>query len=181
MPTTLKLRFVRVVLNTGEVEVLVTSLLDERKYPDAEFQELYHERWQIETFYHILKSRLCLENFTGKTVEAVRQDFHSTLYISALESALTEDAEHLLEKKKNTHTQKVNKAISFHVIKNKAFEIVAQKNKTSEEMLGELTELFQQNPTLVRSQRIKKRKKRNRNSHAWASIHFQRNIKKQIF
>jgi hypothetical protein len=37
LPSSLKVRFVRVRLSTGEWEVLVTSLLDEARYPSAEF------------------------------------------------------------------------------------------------------------------------------------------------
>ena len=46
----LKVRLVRVRLSTGEWEVLVTSLLDEARYPNAEFLALYGKRWGIETF-----------------------------------------------------------------------------------------------------------------------------------
>jgi hypothetical protein len=35
-------RFVRVRLSTGEIEVLVTSLLDEKKYLALMFKELYN-------------------------------------------------------------------------------------------------------------------------------------------
>jgi hypothetical protein len=38
-------------------------------------KELYHLRWGIETFLGVLKERLKIENFTGKTVIAIKQDF----------------------------------------------------------------------------------------------------------
>ena len=41
LPTAIPVRFVRVPLNTGEFEVLVTSLLDETLYPTADFKELF--------------------------------------------------------------------------------------------------------------------------------------------
>lgn len=96
LPQQLTVRFVRVVLETGEYEVLVTSLLDEVKYPTADFKEIYGLRWGVETFYGVVKTRLQLENFTGKTVESIRQDFHATIYITGLESILTHDAEEQL-------------------------------------------------------------------------------------
>lgn len=181
LPQSIKLRFVRVILENGETEVLITSLLDKEKYPNSDFRNLYHERWQVETFYNILKSRLCLENFTGRTVEAVKQDFYSTLYIAALESILIEDAQKNLNKKRTKRMQKVNKAVSFYVIKDKAFEILHDKSKTAEELNSELTILFQQNPTLLRPDRIKIRKKKTRNTHSWNSINFHRNLKKHVF
>jgi hypothetical protein len=78
----LTVRFVRVQLDTGEWEVLVTSLHDESCYPTSEFKALYYFRRGIETFYGLIKTRLELENFTGMGVEAVRQDFFSTVYLS---------------------------------------------------------------------------------------------------
>jgi hypothetical protein len=48
-------RFVSVRLSTGELEVLATSLLDEEPYPTDEFLEVYHFRWNHETFYGTIK------------------------------------------------------------------------------------------------------------------------------
>ena len=44
----LKLRLVRVELEDGEVEVLITNLMDEQAFPASEFKELYHLRWGAE-------------------------------------------------------------------------------------------------------------------------------------
>ena len=57
-PEQIKVRFVSVRLDTGELEVLVTSLLDEQKYPTEGFKELYHLRWGVEGFYGLIKERL---------------------------------------------------------------------------------------------------------------------------
>lgn len=89
----LKVRFVRVRLKTGEIEVLATSLLDKKAFSTSSFKELYWHRWGIETFYGILKNRLALENFTGLSEEAVRQDFFATVFLSGLEAILTEDVD----------------------------------------------------------------------------------------
>jgi hypothetical protein len=75
LPLSLRVRLVRVRLSTGEWEVLVTSLLDDVRYPSVEFLELYGLRWGIETFYGLLKTCLALENFSGTGAEAVKQDF----------------------------------------------------------------------------------------------------------
>lgn len=71
LPETLPLHFVRVILNTGEYDVLVIILLDEEKYEAADFKEFYYYPWGIETFYGILKTRLNLENFSGLTAKAI--------------------------------------------------------------------------------------------------------------
>jgi hypothetical protein len=73
----LKLRLVRVELASGESEVLVTSLLDRQAFPVTVFADIYHRRWGIETDYRRLKQTLCLDNFSGRSVVAVKQDFHA--------------------------------------------------------------------------------------------------------
>ena len=44
----LRLRLIRVELEDGEVEVLITNLMDEQAFPACEFKELYHLRWGAE-------------------------------------------------------------------------------------------------------------------------------------
>ncbi len=44
------MRLVSLRLPTGELEVLVTSLLDETVYPTAAFREPYQYRWGQETY-----------------------------------------------------------------------------------------------------------------------------------
>ncbi len=93
LPATLTLRLVTVRLETGRLEVLATNLMNEALYPTAEFGELYHSRWGIETYYGLIKGRLDLENFSGESAEAIRQDVYATVFISNLESILTRPAQ----------------------------------------------------------------------------------------
>lgn len=144
----LNLRFVRVLLSTGEYEILVTSLLDEQRYPSEIFKELYHLRWGIETFYGLLKTRLELENFTGKTVESVLQDIYSTLYLSNIESILTAEAEAKLKSKTTSkNQQKVNRSVSFHAIKSEALNLLFSDMPINK-IFNKLQKLFLTNPTL---------------------------------
>jgi hypothetical protein len=152
LPTELTVRFVRVTLDTGEYEVLATSLLDTEKYPFSCFKELYYLRWGIETFYGTLKTRLHLENFTGLSPEAIRQDFFATIFLSGVESILTLDAEITLAKQKGGLPKKVNKAVSFNLIKEQAFELFYSK-APNKQRLEKLTELFLSSPTVIRKGR----------------------------
>lgn len=77
---TLTLRLIRVDLPSGEVEVLATSLLDTQRFPTACFAALYQQRWPVEEDYKQLKSRLELENWSGLSPQAIRQDFYATLF-----------------------------------------------------------------------------------------------------
>lgn len=176
LPSSLTVRLVRVRLSTGEWEVLVTSLLDEARYPSAEFFELYGLRWGIETFYGLLKTRLALENFSGTGAEAVKQDFHATVYLSGLESLLTDSAQAQLDAKNTKHPQTVNRAVSFNAIKYQALDLLFS-NEPSEPLLEKLTALFLSNPCLDRQHRNPPRKK----SSAKTLLNFQKREKKHCF
>ena len=76
----IKVRLIRIELDTGETEVLVTSLIDSEMYPCDIFADLYHLRWPVEEDYKTLKYRLQIENFSGKTVHSVYQDFHAKIF-----------------------------------------------------------------------------------------------------
>ena len=81
-------RLIKVELPTGETEILCTSLTDQEFYPVNEFKELYHHRWSEEEGFKLLKSRIELERFTGKTALAVRQEFSCQDIITHLNSSI---------------------------------------------------------------------------------------------
>jgi hypothetical protein len=176
----LKVRFVRVVLNTWEIEVLATSLLCEEKYKSELFKELYFQRWWIEVYYDILKNRLLLENFTWKNVESVLQDLYSSIYLSNFETIITRPHNVELEiktKQKNLRNkQKINKQVSFNVIKNKAIEFFL-KGWEWDDLMDELTKIFNTGITQERSWRSSSRN----NTTANKSLHFNKRKKKSCF
>jgi hypothetical protein len=75
--TPLQIRLVRVVLKSGEIEVLATSLLDEACWPTHSFKALDHLRWGIEENDKREKCRLEIENFSGLSAQIVRQDLYA--------------------------------------------------------------------------------------------------------
>ena len=72
-PTTVRL--IRDVTPGGHIRVLMTNLLDARRYPAAQFGALYHRRWRIEEAFKRIKHRLRLEAPSGLTYLALQQDF----------------------------------------------------------------------------------------------------------
>ena len=89
----IEVRLVRVELNTGEVEVLATSLLDQEAHPVAVFKALYHQRWPVEEDYQFVKCRLEVENFSGQSVLTVYQDFHAKVFTKNLTAILAHPAQ----------------------------------------------------------------------------------------
>lgn len=177
LPLEMRVRFVTVILSTGEMEILVTSLMDTDISRD-EFKSLYGMRWGVETFYSRIKGRLCLENFTGKTAESIKQDFWSTIFISNFETIAKQDTEEEMNQTtQSIHEKKVNAAISFNVIKNMAFEIFTN-NSNQEEAIQKMVLLFKSNPVLQRPERASPPRKKTSDLR---SYNFLRRIKKMIF
>lgn len=86
--TPLKLRLIRIE-QEGKVTVLITSLLDNQQYPHDVFADLYHLRWPVEEDYKVIKCRLEIENFTGKSARSIYQDFHAKVLMKNLAAVLT--------------------------------------------------------------------------------------------
>ena len=155
LSNSLEVRLIKVLLPTGEIELLITSLLDQQRYPIEDFKDLYFKRWGIETFFGRIKGRLDLEAFTGKSAESVKQDFFATIYVSNLETICTEEVNVELEKKskKNAHPQKVNKAVSFNIVKNNILDIMFDPFIANSELEDRIDRAFRNNPTIVRPDR----------------------------
>lgn len=83
----LRVRAVRIELSSGETEVLLTSLVTE-ELPSSFFNELYHLRWVCEEGYKHQKVAAEMENFSGKSVETVKQDFYARVFIVNLTAML---------------------------------------------------------------------------------------------
>ena len=177
LPRSLRLRFIKILLADGEVELLATSLLDQKRYPLRDFKKLYYKRWRIETFFQAIKSRLAVDNFTGRTVEAIKQDFFSTLFVSGLETILSAEVNGELAAKNTRHRQQVNKAISFHAIKDFIILLMFDPPPDFEERVRRL---FMINPTLYRPERIKEKERLSLKSNA-RSLHFQKFARKVVF
>jgi hypothetical protein len=178
LPLELVVRFVSVRLPTGELEVLATSLLDEQAYPTEEFLEVYHYRWGHETFYGVLKGRLDLENFSGQTTEAVRQDFHAALLLCNLQTILVEPAEAQLRQDslEDKSRKQVNRAVAFHALKDQLIELL-YSNVPTEQVIEKLLRLFVGSPVSVRPER-----KPSRRKPSFArSYHYQRHVRKIVF
>lgn len=73
-------RIVRVTLNTGEVETLITNL-GEDEFCTDDFLDLYFLRWGVETVYDTLKNKLLVEKFAGKSTIAVLQEYYAMMFI----------------------------------------------------------------------------------------------------
>jgi len=186
LPQTIQVRFLKVILDDGEIEVLATSVLDENILKTEDFKELYFKRWKIETYYEIMKNRLSLENFTGTSALAIKQDFYATMFISNMEALVTYELNEELkneDKKSNKYEQKVNKSVSFNTIKNYAFELLYFPDKNIDEILDKIYQQLRTNKIAIRPNRKYARPTRTegKNTKGIKSANYQKRKKKIVF
>ena len=177
-PPALTVRLVTVRLKSGELEVLVTSLLEEAAYPTAGFGPVYWQRWGHETYYGRLKGRLDLEHCSGQTVEAVEQDFQATVLLANVESVVMGPAQAQLAGRTAGRQQpaQINRAVSLHAIKHRLIDLLTSR-VPARQVLAELTAWFQANPVSVRRARTVPR----RSPSPSRSYHYQRRVRKIVF
>ena len=183
LPNKIQVRFVKVILDDGEVEVLATSVLDKELLKTSDFKDLYFQRWKIETCYEIIKNRLSLENFTGTTAISIKQDFYATIFISNIEALVTFDInEELKSNKKVKYKQKVNKSVSFNTIKNYAFELFFLDGDVNQ-ILEKIYKLLKINKIAIRPNRHFKRPSstEGKNTKGIKSANYQKRKKKIVF
>lgn len=180
LPQTLTLRFLRVPLPSGEVEVLVTSLTEKTRFTYTDIKRLYAKRWRIETYFQILKSRLGLDNFSGKTKEAVLQDLHASILVSGLATILCGEANEELRLKSNSkHEQRVNNSVAFHAMKTKVMHLLFEPPPDFNQ---QVKALFLQAPTLLRPNRENERNFESRSaSGKKRSLFYQKHLRKHVF
>ena len=123
-----RVRLVRVELSSGEPEVLITSLLDTQKYPHAVFGDLYHQRWGIEEGYKFLKCRVEIENFSGKSVHAVMQEFHAKIVTGNLTALNAYQAQSEIPEAPNRHRVRVNFSHAIASMKNTIVRLLTAAN-----------------------------------------------------
>jgi hypothetical protein len=123
LPTApLQVRLVRIELDNGAVEVLVTSLLDQVQFPHSVFKDLYHHRWPVEENYKVMKYRVEVENWSGKSKLAIYQDFHAKVFTMNLTALLAHPAQAVVEQQ--SQTKKYDYQVNFSHILSKMKDTV---------------------------------------------------------
>ena len=137
----IKIRIVKVILDDGTIEILATSLLDEKKYPSIIFKDLYFLRWGIETNFDRLKNKIEIENFTGLSTLSILQDYYANMFILNLQSIIARDVQSEIDEDKteSKHKYNVNKNLSLGYMKDRVVNILTSSRK---DYMDELRELF---------------------------------------
>jgi hypothetical protein len=159
-------RLVKVVLKTGETEILCTSLIDEKVYKLDDFKELYHYRWNEEEAYKLFKCRIELENFSGKTALAIKQDFHAKIFLMTLCAAYAHPIEEKVVKEYKADedrkfSQKINRTNAIGMTQGILIAVFIKKQfrkaiKAFDDIVFKTREIIRPNRSVPRKHKPKK-------------------------
>jgi len=166
---TIQCRLIKVELENGEKEILCTSLTDTEKYVYSDFEQLYHYRWNEEEAYKLLKSRVEVENFSGKTARAVKQDFFAKVFLMTLCAAYAHPieekvvAEYMADENRK-HSQKINRTNALSMTQNILIGVMI-KNKF-EKALDAFDKIVESTREIIRPGRSYERNKRQKKPYS---------------
>jgi hypothetical protein len=151
LPEVVRIRLVKVVLASGEIEVLGTRLLNLERYPGAELKQVYGWRWGVETYVDRLKNLFDLERFSGTSVQCIEQDFDGLVFLATLESVLSIPAKTELanesQAKGQCHRQQVNRAVRYGAVLAHIVTLLIDRHTTTKQTLETLHALFKTKPS----------------------------------
>jgi len=125
--STFKIRLIRVILSTGETEVLATNLFDIKKFPTSDFKDLYAKRWGVETAFDEIKNQLKLGVFSGYKTNVVLQDLWSVFIFYNIRSMFLKQAQLELEKVKNDY--QINRNIAISILQKEWFNLLMSNHQ----------------------------------------------------
>ena len=85
----IRLRAIRLEAPDGTVSVLLTNLVDVRRFPRAAISALYWRRWAVETHYRDEKTLQHIEQFHSHTPDGIRQELFAILIGCVIARPLT--------------------------------------------------------------------------------------------
>jgi hypothetical protein len=142
----INLRITKVILSSGIEEHLISNL-DKETFTDEDLKELYNLRWGIEVSYDSIKNLLHIENVSGYSEKAVKQDFFSQMLAYNIVTDVENTAQNILNEKEDENPKKhknkklINKNLLIGIIKEDLIKIACIKNKKiRKKLLKELIE-----------------------------------------
>jgi hypothetical protein len=86
--TAIRVRVILLHHPDGSVSVLITNLLNRRRYPRVEIIALYFRRWRVEDYYRDEKVTLHIETFHARTPNGIRQELLAAMIMTVITRTL---------------------------------------------------------------------------------------------
>jgi hypothetical protein len=164
----LTLRVVKLTLDDGSRETLLTTLRNRGEVPSSEFQGLYAKRWGSEGHYDVLKNILEIENFTGKSALSVRQDFYATVLTNNIRAVihwdLQEEVAQENQQRSRRYQYQLNRNLSIGRLKDQIITLVLNQGDLTA-FYDDLKDQMKRNMVPIRPGRHFPRTRKNRQKY----------------
>lgn len=137
---TIKIRCVKIELETGEIEYLLTNL-ETDEFSTEDINELYNLRWKIEINYKHLKNNLKIESISSSKKILIEQDIFSQILVCNILQAFINDSDEGLQQFKYKNKIKTNNNMAIGIFKNTLIYILLEDNA---EKRSQMMEKFQE-------------------------------------
>ena len=166
--SSLCLTAIKLSLDSGETETLLTSLQDKRMGLKA-FKALYFARWGIETKINDLKHKVEMENFSGRLENNLYQDFYASMQLLNLVAVAAGEAQGIIDFATNDankyhYKPNINHAIGVYKDAFIAF-VIEPHSKKREQTLLRIIALIAKGKSPIRPNRSIPRNPQPRNSN----------------
>jgi hypothetical protein len=153
-----RVRFVKIALATGEIEVLATNLFDAEAVSRDDLKAVYWMRWGVETYFGHLKRIFEVERLGGEQVRTIEQDVFGIVFLATMESVLSKQADEELaersQSREHKHTKQVNHSVSYSAMVDRAVDLICDRQLSAGEVYERLHAMFKTNPSSARPGRV---------------------------
>jgi len=162
---TLKVRFVRVELETGEIEIIMTNL-EQEIFSSEDIESIYQLRWGIETNFHYLKESMRATNISSSKEDLIKQEIYSQMLVFNMLQSIQNEVEEEIDQNKYKHKMKINSNMAIGYIKRYMIIIFLEEDlEKRKELYHVLHEKILKHIVPIRPDRKYARNKVTRNKH----------------
>lgn len=142
------LRLLSINLSSGEQELLATNMVDREEFSFNDLKELYNLRWKVEEAFKVLKKTLHIEHFTGKSPNAVKQDFYAKVFMMNMASMVKSQGVENRYSTSKKYRYQVNKTQVLAKLKDYLVDVFCQNKLKS--LLPQLLKILNQRMDVIR-------------------------------
>jgi hypothetical protein len=179
-------RLVKIILSTGETEVLMTNL--DENFTISDLSEIYRLRWGVETAFNGIKNHQMLGTFSGYSELVIRQDIYCNLLFYNLHTISMLDSEEKLRKinerrkkkpsknkKKENKGYQINRNVGTNTLRLHLWDLFTCKEKDLASILEKMQEIYIQSLEMIKDcDKERKRKMMRMNDRHHTEINYKR-------
>jgi len=126
----IQVRVSKILLDTGETELLVSNIFNMEVINKAEMKQLYFMRWGVEEGFKKLKPKMKLEHFGCKKMEGIYQEFYAHIFMLNIVSIIGNEAQQRIDVKVHgrKHKYKYNWQNAYRNIRDKIVALINNRN-----------------------------------------------------